>query len=129
MGKLLDVIKLLWKNPIVGYIGVMFAEWFFFFCRKKYPTSPIPTTNIPVDVNKDGKCDHCGQDYTVGMDEAQEKTEHVETRKRARKVELEAKPKVKKQATKKVDKLEEPKVAKPKRARRTTKKKTTEEAK
>jgi hypothetical protein len=120
------MLKLIWKNPVIGYIGVIFAEWCYFFCRKKYPTSPIPTVNIPVDINSDGKCDHCGQAYTVGMDKCQDDYDHVETDEDAKEVVVETKPKTKKCTTRKVKKLEEPKVAKTKKAtKRSTKKSTT----
>jgi hypothetical protein len=124
--KLLSSLKLLWNNPIVGYIGIMFAEWFYFFCRSKYPAGKsIPSTVIPVDANKDGVCDHCGQAYTVGMDKCQNGCDHNEKDENAEEVVVETKPKVRKRAVRKVEKVEEPQVAKPKRVRKATTKKTT----
>jgi hypothetical protein len=123
--KIVAMLKLIWKNPIIGYIGVIVAEWFYFFCRKQFPTNPIPTTSIPVDANSDGVCDHCGQVYTVGMDKCQNGCDHIEKDENAKEIVVETKPKARKRVVRKVEKVEESQVAKPKRTRKTTTKKTT----
>lgn len=124
--KIFLFISRLWRNPVISWIGLMCAEWFYFFCRSKYPQgSRIPTAEIPVDANKDGVCDHCGQCYTVGMNKCQNGCDHVEKESTAKEVVVETKPKTRKRPTRKVEKVEEPQVAKPKRARKATTKKTT----
>ena len=92
MTKFISILKLLWHNPLVTYVSLMFAEWFYFFCRRNCKATKIPTS-IPMDSNKDGICDHCGQNYTVGMDKTTPIDEQPDKSETAKEVVLENKPK------------------------------------
>lgn len=118
--RFINIMKYVWKNPIVQFACFTILEWvvvvFHKSTKNKFKKNPITSVT-----------DACVQDYSVGTNDKAPEVKPEETAADAKEVVVEKQKRIRRRPKKKVvEKVEEPKPAKPKRAVR--KKKTTEPA-